>query len=245
MSGTDRVRRGCLGCFVLILAMILVVFIGVGRPETCWNRIKAVQIFEGPESVILFVEVDQVTERPGLVRSPGTVYDQLRLFRFEVTADGKVKQRLLEFEQGESFELWNRGPVTRLSDGFYLFKRSLRLSKIGEDRIERLSEKDSAAIVRGLPAQIQSFNFNSDVFDRVSKANGWTRLIVYDQRFKLSAELAVSAVHKMSLKIVLTDPSRDKNPSQEIRAESLDRSSPWSVRLLRQDNRRWWVYSGR
>ena len=59
-------RRGCLLSGFVVLLLLLVGVAGLGLPYTYWHRLGYAQVFEGPDRVVLFVEVERAMNRPGL-----------------------------------------------------------------------------------------------------------------------------------------------------------------------------------
>jgi hypothetical protein len=82
-----------------------VVFYGAEQPHAYRYRLGAMQVFEGANGVVIFAEVDLETHRPGLVRSPGTVHEPVRLYRIDVGHDGSVTRLRLSPPAGKTFFL--------------------------------------------------------------------------------------------------------------------------------------------
>ena len=81
-----RLARGLAGFLALVVSFV--VLAGVGRPNGYRDRIGSMQVFEGSDGIIAFVETDLVTYRPGLIRSPAVVWEPIHLDRIDVGRDG-------------------------------------------------------------------------------------------------------------------------------------------------------------
>ncbi len=120
-----RPRSRWMGCvrkvvvgFVLVLTSVVFLGTGMGKPFRYWESIDWVQVFEGPDRVVLFVEVDRNQGRPGPLVSPANVHLPQRLIRIDIFPDGRVRRALLEHEKRLSFHP-NLARIVRGRDDFY------------------------------------------------------------------------------------------------------------------------------
>ncbi len=210
---------------------------GFGQPHTYWHRIGDVQIFEGPDSVVLFAEVELVTFRPGLIRSPPVVSEPVRLFQVEVSRDSTVHKLPLGFQGFTTFNI-NNYPILKLPDAFYLVQAPslgrpfFQLHKVSGDRIEPLPVEESAAILRSIDHK--SGEGEVDRLDRVSERNGWRRLdgTSYEMFRHSLSDPVVSDRHEMRVWVA----------SGAILAESFVKDERWAKSLLTVNTRRWQSY---
>ena len=108
-------RRGCLPWCVVGFLLFLVGVCGLGLPTTYWHALGYAQVFEGPDRVVLFVEVQQAMEWPGFLMTPG-YYNAVAFFRIDVFPDGRVERTALQCDlEGEITLNTNlyAGPIVR------------------------------------------------------------------------------------------------------------------------------------
>src|SRR4051794_5912528 len=100
---------GCLLTGFALFGVFLIFGAGLGSPYTYWLIISDVQIFEGPSSVVLFVEVERTMRYPGFLQE-APIRRPVRLDRVHVALDGGVERSNLKF-QGEPTFNTNVAPI--------------------------------------------------------------------------------------------------------------------------------------
>jgi hypothetical protein len=228
--------RGCVLTALALFIFDLVVCAGLGQSKTYWHEIGPVQIFEGTDSVIAFVEISQATHRPGLIRSPANVRIPARLLRIEVGRDGSVKQALLPSEPHIDFN--NVDSVLKLADAFYLMngpssgQRGILLNKIDGDHIEPLSADEADEILRseGLLRAKPGIG-SQEQFDRVLEKREWRRV----GGWRSGIWILPKAVDCDRLKIRLRGVKSDLD--ETLTAESLGDGERWVKSLLTVNTR--------
>lgn len=229
-------RPGCLMTAFIAWVVWAVVGTGAGQRYTYWHRIGNLQVFEGPDSVILFVEVQLATRRPGLIQSPPVVDEPSRLLQIEVAPDGAAKTTVLKSDDFTTFNM-NVAPIIRLADAFYVVdypEGSLR--KIHDGRVEPLDWAESQAVLRA--TGLHDIGWRDESLDRVSERNGWRRLNEWDTSRPDSSQPIESQVHPMRIWCV----EDESGASGMIWAESAAKESPWVATLLTVDTKRWRSY---
>ena len=233
-------RPGCLivGFIAAMAAGVLVVVMGVGLPCTYWHRVGNLQVFEGPDSVVLFVEVQLATRRPGLIQSPPVVVEPSRLLQIEVAPQrGAAKTTVLKSDDFTSFNM-NIAPIIRLPDAFYVVVDSPRclLERIHEGRAEPHPLAESRAILQS--AGVHHIGWRDKSIDRVSERNGWRRLNQWSTSLPDSFQPIESKVHPMRIWC-----GEEKSGAMGmIWAESTAKEAPWVATLVTVNTKRWRSY---
>lgn len=238
-SGQTGARRPIAGCLAGLIGVLIffVVVSGIGRPNTYCYRLGPMQIFEGAEGVAVFVEIDLVTYRPGLIQSPPVVREPVRLYRIDVGRDGTVTRLTLKPPAGESHSLFIE-PILKLPEGLYLLETpSLghpfsQLHRIDKEWIEPLSVDESESILRSL-----GYAGGSDQeTDRITERNGWRLLDRSRNGFGDFPKQVISHRHQLRLRFV-ADETADS-----VIAESFGEGERWAVPLLTVKTRHWRSY---
>src|SRR4051812_44690657 len=121
-------------------------FVGVGLPNTYWHCLGDVQVFAGPDRVVLFVEVERAMRWPGLLSRPPHDFAAAFL-RIDVFPDGRVERTALRSDLDVDITFnTNLYAAVHLADGFYLLENPSYaprpVYRLGPDRIDRLSPKE-------------------------------------------------------------------------------------------------------
>ena len=225
-GGSTGTARGCpTGCLIAgvpAFVVFLVVVYGIGLPNTYWHRIGPVQIFEGGDVVVVFAEVDLVTLRPGLVRSPPTVWEPVRFYRIDLSRAGLARKERLRLPEGASFNR-NLSRIVGLRDGFHL---------IGMDRVMKL---DGGLVepIEGLG--IGRDTWDNEVLEKISQENGW-RLLNNRHHLGPHREPVDSGTMDVRIRLARTDPC------QLLVAESRDAGNRRVIRLLEVNSKKWKSY---
>ncbi|WP_165075825.1 hypothetical protein [Paludisphaera rhizosphaerae] len=234
-AGVRRRRLGCLA-WIVGLAAFGHFFIGIGRPTTYWHHIGAMQVFETERGVVAFVEVDLMTYRPGLIRSPNGYSIPVSLYRFDVGSDGSVRKTLLRPTAGRHHLLWIED-VLKIPQGLFLVETpslgqpDYLLHRIEEDRVEPLSVEDSKAI-------LQSAGYTErgeGSAEKITERNGW-RLLERRPTSNFPGEPIASPRHQLRIRI-------DGDEMEErLTAASSGEGDPWTAPLMTVNSRRWQSY---
>lgn len=165
-------RRGS-GCLLTGLVLFLVFAFwatGFGL-ETTSIDLGPIQVFEGPDEIWLFVEIDRRRHILGAFASPTIIRSGVRQIVCVITADGVQSQFTNDAPLGVPFN-GNLSCIYR-SDGFYGFYSSSEedshLFKWEKDHFERLKNTETA---EKLPQYIFKSRI-SDYLDGLSHENGW------------------------------------------------------------------------
>ncbi len=234
--GGKGCRPGCLMTAFIAWIVQAVVCAGLGLPNTYWHRIGNLQAFEGPDSVILFVEVELATRRPGLVRSPPVVAQPSRLLQIEVAPDGAARTTVLKSDDFTTFNM-NIAPIIRIADAFYVvdYPEGL-LRKLHDGRVEPLDWAESQAALQ--TTGLHDIGWRDESLDRVSERNGWRRLNEWSTSLPDSSQPIESEAHSMRIWC----EGEKYGVMGMIRAESSAREAPWAATLLTVDTKPWRSY---
>ncbi|WP_406696512.1 hypothetical protein V5E97_36535 [Singulisphaera sp. Ch08] len=238
-SAQTGARPGVVGCLAGLIGFVIFGFVmfGIGRPHGYCYRIGPMQIFESAEGVSVFVAIDLVTSRPGLVRSPPVVRNPVRLYRIDVGRDGTVTRLILKPPAGKS-HLLSIEPVVKLPEGLYLLQTpSLghpfpQLHRIHGERIEPLSVQESGSVLRSLGYAGGDFQATRLVTER----NGWQLLDRLGSTFRRFPKQVISHRHQFRLRFMEDDTA------DSITAESFGEGERWAVPLLTIKTRQWRSY---
>lgn len=237
-------RRGCRrpGCFMIGLAVAVCFFVfgfGHGLPATYWLRLSEVQIFEGPEGVVLFVEVERLARHSGFIPSR-PMYWPGRLVRIDVSPTGLVRRTVLGHQGYVTFNT-NVSPAMRINDTFYLVKSpslghpNCRLQQIDDGWVRSLSVEESESVLGSVGIACGSWGlWHFENLDRVSEKYGYRRL--NGSSYMIHGEGFVSPRHRLRIRVM------GLGQSQAIMVESLTTDDPWNKTVERVSTRRWRSY---
>jgi hypothetical protein len=238
-------RIGCVSVVVAGLAS-LVVCAGVGLPITYYHHLGYVQAFEGPDRVILFVEVERGMEWPGLVGHAPYRY-AAAFYRIDVFPDGRVEKSALRSDsEGHLTFNTNLFAVARLADGFYLVETPSYAPRpayrLDPDRIDPLSAEAAIRAAGGDLLRSSKGIFDLSQIDAISTARGWRRLNHEPGPgpHLLSSHPIDSPRNGIRLKYVRRPMVGDG--SQSLVAESLSPAAGWARTLIEVDTREWTSY---
>ena len=225
------------------MGLFLVCGLGVGLPHTYWHRLGDVQVFEGPDRVVLFVEVERAMRWPGLLPRPPWNFAAAFL-RIDVFPDGRVERTALQSDL-EGHITFNTilYAAVRLADGFYLLENPSYaprpVYRLGPDRIDKLSSEE---VIRATGEDV--LHASGDIFDlssvdAISARRGWRRLPDHWGRDYFGHPID-STRHGVRLRHVNVW-AREDSP-ESIVAESLPPDNHWPRTLIEVDRRRWRSY---
>jgi hypothetical protein len=237
---------GCLLSTFVIVFLLFIFGVGVGLPNTYWHRLGNVQVFEGPDRVVLFVEAQRAMRWPGFLRE-GPHNFAAAFLRIDVFPDGRVERTALQSELNGhiTFNTYLYVAV-RLADGFYLVEDSSSAQGpvygLRPGQIDRLSPEEIIQ-ARGEDVLRPSANmFTMSELDAVSAKRGWLRLN-HEQGsgpYLLSGIPIESTRHGVRLRHA--GGWRDVDAPESIVAESISSTNRWSRTLIEIDTRRWKSY---
>jgi hypothetical protein len=242
--------RGCLLVGGAVVLFLLVGVLGLGLPYTYWHRLAEVQAFEGPDRVVLFVEVQRAMNRPGLF--PGAyAYDlAAALWRIDVFPDGRVERTPFRLDDvGDDITLnTNLYTVVRLAEGFYLVERWREgrprpVYRLGPEGIRWLPSKEVIRATGQDVLEASSDPFDLSKVDAISLRRGWRRL--NRERgggpyLRLGSDPIDSARH--GLRLWHLPRWWDWDEPESLVAESSSPTDHWTRTLIEVDTRRWKSY---
>lgn len=242
--------RGCgcsLGCLLsgLVAVTLFLIFgAGVRSPNIYWHHLGDVQAFEGPDRIVLFVEVERAMKWPGLIgRVPHNF--AAGFLRIDIFPDGRVERAHLQSDlKGHITLNPSLYAVAHLADGFYLIDEPAFAPKpayrFGPDRIDPLSSEEAirAAGEDVLPTRDHFYDFSG--LDAISAKRGWQRLQrkSNDWQYPDPVGLITSTRHGVKLWQIGKSWGQHDAP-QSIIAESLSPTNRWAHTLLELDTRPW------
>lgn len=236
----ERVLTGVIVSF--LVAIFLVFAVGLGVPSTYWLQVGEMQVFEGPEGVVLFVEVDRTVRLPGFVRSVPVRKKPLQLLRIDVSRTGQVTRNTLRFNNWTTFNT-NIAPIVRLEDDFYLVQEpslghpDCQLHRVNGKDIVPLSLAESRALLRSVQLICGPLGLGELArLDTVSNANGWWRLNGASYAFRRDPEGYTSRRHKLRIRFTEADLT------ESVVAESLAENNHWITPAVAVITRRWKSY---
>jgi hypothetical protein len=221
---------------------------GLGLPYTYWHRLAYVQVFEGPDRVILFVEVAREMDRPGLFPGAYPYHFAAALLRIDVFPDGRVERTNLGFDcdDGLTFNT-NLYALARLADGFYLVKMfgegaPKPAYRMGPDGRLWPASKEVIRATGQDVARAGRDPFDLSGGDAVSLRRGWRRLSQESGHgpYLLISGPIDSTRHGVRLRH-LPRWLREHEP-ESIVAESISSADRWTRTLIEVDTRRWKSY---
>ena len=219
--------------------LILFVGMGLGSPRTYWQRIGDMQAFEGPDRLVLFVEVRRAMRWPGLISSKA-INLAAGFLRVDVFPDGRVERKDLRYNPEDHLTLnTNIGVVLKLVDAFHLARTSnstgeRRLYRLGPDQITALFPTElEKALSKDGPLTFDS-RFDLSSLDSISIRNGWRRIDDEGSNTYESIRLGVRIRHRKE--------SWEATGPEVVVAESLTIPGAWSRTLITVDRRRWTSY---
>lgn len=238
---------GCLLSGLVAVALSLIFGTGTSSPNTYWHHPGGVQAFEGPDRVVLFVEVERVTKLPGLLRESPYRHNAVEFVRIDILPDGIIERTHLQsnLEDNISFEL-SRYAAVYLANGFYLvddpWTAPRPAYRLGPDRIERLSPNEAirAAGEDVLPASDPSSDLSG--LDAISAKRGWSPLHRKSDDWQYPDPLGLINSTRHGVRLWQVGRSWDKGTPQSIIAESLSPTNRWTHTLLELDTRPWKSY---
>lgn len=236
----ERVIAG--GVTLLLFGLISAFGVGLGVPNTYWLQVGEMQAFEGPEGVVLFVEVDRTVRLPGSLRSAPVRKRPLQLLRIDVSPTGQVTRNTLRFNNWTTFNM-NIAPIVRLEDDFYLVQEpsvghpDCLLHRVHGKDVVPLSLAESRALLVSARLICGSLELGELApLDRVSSANGWWRLNGASDSFRRDPEGYTSERHKLRIRFTEADLT------ESIVAESLSENDRWITPAVTVITRRWKSY---
>ena len=241
-------RRGCVLSGFVVLLLLLVGVAGLGLPYTYWHRLGYAQVFEGPDRVVLFVEVERAMNRPGLFPGAYPYNFAAALLRIDVFPDGRVERTTFKSNLGDELTFnTNLYAVVRLADGFYLAKMfgdaQMPTYRLGPDRIEALSSSE-ALVAKGQDIlQASNDPFDLSGVDAVSLRNGWRRLNHepgHGPYLLIGPDPLESTRHGLRFRHV--PRWLGESEPESIVAESLSPTDRWTRTLIEVDTRHWRAY---
>ncbi len=218
---------------------------GVGFPNTYWHCIGNVQVFEGPDRVVLFVEVQRGMKWPGLLGRPPHNF-AAGFLRIDVFADGRVERTALRSDlKGYITFNTNLYVVVHLADGFYLLESPWHAPRpayrLGPDQVEPLTEEEARKAVGDETFPTNRNMFDLSKVDAISARRGWRRL--NNERlgpFLLHSDPVDSTRHDVRLRHFGGWLSQDE--PETIAAESLSSTESWNRTVIKLDTKRWKSY---
>jgi hypothetical protein len=240
-------RRGGLpGCFLqgfVVLVVVVVCGLGVGLPNTYWHRLGYVQVLEGPDRVVLFVEVNRAMRWPGLIARHSHNFAAAFL-RIDVFPDGRIERTTLssDLEDRLTFNT-NLYVVVHLADGFYLLKDAARpVYRLGPDRVDRLSSEEAVRATGNEVLHARTALFDLSRLDAISARRGWRRLNHEPGNgpYLLRSDSIDSTRHGVRLRH--TGGWLNPDAPESIIAESFSSTQRWTRTLIEVDTRRWTSY---
>jgi hypothetical protein len=250
-SNPRATRRGCLRrcllCCVAVLFFLLVGVGGIGLPYTYWHRLGDGQVFEGPDRVVLFVEVERGMLRPGLFPATYPYNFAAAFLRIDVFPDGRVERSTLRFD-GDLHVTFNTNlfSVVRLADGFYLvtmFEETMRPAyRLALDRIEELAPEDASQAVGQDVLQVGKLHFELSNVDAISLRRGWRRLNHVHGRSNLARGSDPVNSTRQGMRLRHVDGGVREDSPESIVAESLSPTEHWTQTVINVDTRRWKSY---
>ncbi len=240
--------RGCLLAGGAVLLFLLVGVLGLGFPYTYWHGLGHVQAFEGPDRVVLFVEVERGMNRPGLFPGAYPYLFAAAIGRIDVFLDGRVERTTFRLDVDDDVTVnTNLYVVVRLADGFYLERMFGRHAPTPAYKLEpdgTLSLPSKEAVRTAGPDVIPASNdpFDLSRVDAISLRNGWHRL--HDEHGRPYRLLALDPIESTRLGIRLGHLPRwpREDEPESLVAESLSPADPWTRTLIEVDTRRWKSY---
>lgn len=239
--------RGCLLSGLAAFAFIFVFGMGLGFPNTYWHHLSDIQAFEGPDRVVLFVEIERAMKWPGLIgRAPHNL--AAGFLRIDIFPDGCTERTHLQSDlKGHITLNANLYAVAHLADGFYLIVDPTFAPKpayrFGPDRVDPLSSEE-AIRAKGediLPRSDRFLDFSE--LDTVSAKHGWQRLHREDD-WRYPSPLGLIKSTRHGLKLWQAGKSRNHGTPQSITAESLSPDNRWTRTLLEMKRQPWKSYKG-
>jgi hypothetical protein len=241
--------RGCLpGCLLsgfVAVVILIVAANGVGFPKTYWHHIGDVQAFEGPDRVVVFVEVERAMKWPGLLSRPPHNF-AAGFLRIDVFPDGRVERTVLYSDlEGHITLNTNLYAVAHLADGFYLLEKPSYAPRpayrLGPDQVERLSREEATKAAGDETFLAGAHMFDLSKIDAISSRRGWRRLNRDHGGgpYLLIADPIDSTSHGMRLRH--SGRWMEDGP-ETIVAESLSSTDRWTRTLIKVDMRRWESY---
>ena len=244
-------RRGCLLWGLIALVLLLVGVAGLGLPITYWHYLGCGHVFEGPDRVVVFIEVRRAMQWPGFLMTPA-YNDPVAFFRIDVFPDGKVERTTLQADLGGHITFnTNLYVVVRLADGFYLVENhqypGRPAYRLGSDRIEPLTTEERARIAGAEVLESNGSPFDLSRGDAISAGRGWRRISRGrsdgpSPLFWQYSDPIDSTRHGVRLRYA--SDSVDQDGLGSIVAEALSPTNRWSRTLIEVDTRRWWSYTG-
>lgn len=240
----------CGGCLIACLVSGFVVFVllhifglGIGQPVTYWHRLGDAQVFEGPDRVVVFIEIERAMQWPGFMDRPPHNYPAAFL-RIDVFPDGRVERSELGSDlEGHITFNTNLYAIVRLADGFYLVENPSYAPKpaysLTAKQIERLTPEEGARATGNDLLRTSDSMFDLSKLDAISAKRGWRRLNHEPGGgpYLLIADPVDSTRHGVRLRHV--GGMFDVDAPESIVAESLSANKQWNQRLIEVDTRRW------
>jgi hypothetical protein len=241
--------RGCLLVGGAVVLFLLVGVVGVGLPYTYWHHLGHVQAFEGPDRVVLFVEVERAMNRPGLFPGAYPYNFAAALWRIDVFPDGRVERTFLRLDVDDDVTLnTNLYAVVRLADGFYLVRMfgegaPRPAYRLGPEGILWLPPKEAIRPTGEDVLEASQDPFDLSKVDAVSLRRGWRRFN-RDRGggpYLLSGSDPIDSTrHGVRLRH-LPQWFHEEEPESLV-AESLSPTDRWARTLIEVDTRRWKSY---
>jgi hypothetical protein len=240
-------RRGCLLCGLALVLFVLVGVAGLGLPYVYWHHLRNAQVFEGPDRVTLFLEVERDMRRPGLFPAAYPYRFPAALLRIDVFPDGRFERTTLRFDLDDYITFnTNNYTVVRLADGFYLLTMvgdvPMPAYRLGLDRIEALSSEDAIRATGQDMLQAGRDQFDLSKMDAVSVARGWRR--INQEHVGPYQMLGSGPIDSTRLGVRLRHVPRwlHEGEPESIVAESLSPTERWARTLIELDTRPWKAY---
>ena len=205
------------------------------------------QVFEGPDRVTLFVEIERAMLRPGLFPGAYPYNFAAAFLRIDVFPDGRVERATLRFDRDVDITFnTNLYAVVRLADGFYLVNMFAQpptpAYRLEADRSEWLSSEDASRAAGHDVLEEGRDLFDLSKVDAVSQSRGWRRLNQEQGGgpYLLISDPIESTRHRVRLRHVGGWLHEDEPDS--IVAESLSPTQRWTRTLIEVDTTRWKSY---
>ena len=230
--------RGCLLIALALAVFVVVGVLGLGLPYVYWYTMRDVQIFDGPEELVLFVDVYKAMRYPGLAQT-NPLDKSARLIKITVTPQGAVELSPLQYHGGYITFNANLFTVLRFSDDFYLVENPLstgrRLLRFNGDVIEPAARPDHDEILRSFGTADLS---DRTKLDKINEENGWRRLNDDNGKgpYLVHGDSIISKRNRVRLRL------ETREGSESLIAESLSETNPWTKTLITIDTRRWRSY---
>lgn len=219
---------------------------GLGLPNTYWHHLGDAQVLEGPDRVVLFIEVERAMWWPGFI-GVAPHNHAAAFLRIDIFPDGRVERTTLRSDlEGHITLNTNLYAVVYLADGFYLVENPSYAPKpayrLGPDRIDPLSPEDAIRATGRDVLHTSDSMFDLSRLDSISAGRGWRRLNHEPGggQYLLLSDSIISTQH--GVKLWHGGGWLREGAPEFLFAESTSSTVHWSRVLIEVDTRRWKSY---